>query len=79
MITFIKEGINESQEDLKAKEFDWLDWYERIERLFIEAQNATDDELFKYNLNTQITETRMLLEMHGLIQPLKFELVFEDE
>ena len=64
------------RDDPKANQFDWEAWYKQIENLYNQAFNNSDDELFKYNMGTKLSGTRMLLEMKELIEPETYVITF---
>ena len=54
------------------KYFDWEEWIMKIEKLFYEAYDATDDKLLKQNLESAFVGTRLLLVNNKMIKPRKF-------
>ena len=81
MIDMIKNGVSSMKENPSIKEsgFNWEDWYKRVEQLYQEAIDNTDDELFRYNIGTKVSETAMLLEMKHLKKPTTYTIIFPEE
>ena len=77
MIYVFKHGES-IKKDSKDHVIDWENWIERFKKIINEAQDSSDDDLFKYNMGTKITEVQMLLEMAGYIEPKMFEIKMED-
>jgi len=76
-----KDGMSLMNENPSIKEsgFDWEDWYKRVEQLCQEAIDNTDDELFRYNIGTKVSEIAMLLEMKHLKQSTTYTIIFPEE